>query len=64
MEEDYFPHNQWISDNIQCNDPSTAANGSFLILGTKGIHKFTIDLKDDQNPTVTTMIIERSFKLL
>lgn len=47
MEEDYFPHNQWISDNERCKDPSSAADGSFLVLGTKGIHKFTIDLTNE-----------------
>jgi hypothetical protein len=63
MEEDYFPHNQWISDNAQCNDPSSAADGSFLIVGKKGVHKFTVDLRDEMKPTVTTIITVRNFKL-
>ena len=39
---DYFPQNQWISEDENCTDWSVP--GSYLVSGTKGIYRVNFDL--------------------
>ena len=50
---DYFPGNQWISMDAKFTD-FTSPKIPYLILGTKGVHQFEVNIIDGQNPTVTT----------
>ncbi len=59
---DFFPHNQWVSTEEDCTNPSSISN-SYLILGTKGIHRFEIKFNDQNKPTIKHVIYEQDFKM-
>ncbi len=44
-ESDYFPGNQWVSTDEKCTDLSSP-KVPYLILGTKGIHSFQVNIGD------------------
>ena len=59
---DYFPHNQWINADNNCQDYLDQGSGSYLILGTRGVYQFTIDLGNPDYPEVTYTLIDQSIK--
>ena len=58
---DYFPQNQWISDDENCTDWSKP--GPYLVSGTKGIYRVNFDLTNENDPKVTITMYDREFTL-
>ena len=48
---DFFPQNQWISEDENCTDWSKP--GSYLVSGTKGIYRVKFEIKSNDVPQVS-----------
>ena len=59
---DYFPNNQWINADSSCQDGLKQGSGSYLVLGTRGVSEFTIDLSEPDYPRVDYQLKDQSFK--